>query len=161
MSKIPLLKALLEGRFLGYPIHPLLVHFPLALFPTSLLFDLLSLGQGLTPFVKMAFYTMVVGEATGAIAAVTGAIDWFTRLVPGTPAFRVATLHALLNVGVLLSFGFNLGLRVGPALERPHTPPGPMLLSVAGVSLLAVANHLGGRLVYHYGVGVRRTDLKP
>lgn len=149
-----MLKELLEGRLLGHPIHPMLVHFPAALFPTSLLFDLLSLWPGLTPFVKIAFYTMAVGEAAAVVAAVTGAIDYFTKLVPGTPAFRVGTLHALLNAGILLLYGFNLGLRMGPALEAPRTPVGLLLLSVAGVAVLIVSNYLGGRLIYHFGVGV-------
>lgn len=151
-----LLKELLQGRLLGHPIHPMLVHFPAALFPTSLLFDLLTFG-GLALFVQMAFYTIAVGEAAAVIAAVTGAIDYFTKLVPGTAAFRVGTVHALLNAGILALYGFNLGLRVGPALEAPRTPVGPFLLSVAGVVLLTVSNYLGGRLIYHFGVGVRLT----
>lgn len=153
-----MLKELLEGRLLSHPIHPMLVHFPAALFPTSLLFDLLSFGPGLSLFVKMAFYTMAVGEAAAVAAAITGAIDYFSKLVPGTPAFRVGTLHALLNAGVLLLYGLNLGLRVGPALQAPRTPVGPLLLSVAGVTFLIVSNYLGGRLIYHFGVGVQLTD---
>lgn len=148
-------KELLEGRLLGHPIHPMVVHFPAALFPTSLLFDLLSHGPGPAPFLKVAFYTMAVGEAAAVVAAVTGAIDYFAKLVPGTPAFRVGTLHALLNAGILLLYGFNLGLRIGPALEAPKTPVSPLLLSVAGVAVLTVSNYLGGRLIYHFGVGVR------
>lgn len=151
-----LLKELLEGRLLGHPIHPMLVHFPAALFPTSLLFDLLSSG-GLALFVQVAFYTMAVGETAAIVAAITGAVDYFTKLVPGTAAFRVGTLHALLNVGILLLYGFNLGLRAGAALEAPRTPAGPFLLSIAGVVLLTVSNYLGGRLVYQFGVGVRLT----
>jgi uncharacterized membrane protein len=158
-----LLKELLAGRLFGHPIHATLVHFPAALFPTSLLFDLLSLYRtpGDPTFVKVAFYTVVIGEVTAGAAAVTGAIDYFTKLVPGTAAFRAGTLHALLNAGILLLYGFNLGLRLGPALELSRTPVAPLLLSVAGVALLTGSNYLGGRLVYHYGVGVRPTSQKP
>ena len=152
-----MLKELLQGRLLGHPIHPMLVHFPAALFPTSLLFDLLSLGLGTVSFVKMAFYTMAAGEVGAFLAAATGAIDCLTKLVPGTAASRVGTVHALLNVGILLLYGFNLGLRLGPALEVPRTPVGPLFLSVAGVALLTTSNFLGGRLVYHFGIGVRLT----
>ena len=155
-----MLKELLAGRLFGHPLHPILVHFPAALFPTSLLFDLLSLIAGEPTFVKVAFYTMVVGEVAAGAAAIAGAIDYFTKLVPGTAAFRVGTLHALLNVGVLLLYGFNLGLRLGPALEVSRTPVRPLLLSVAGVAALTASNYLGGRLVYHYGVGVRLTGQK-
>lgn len=155
-----MLKELLAGRLFGYPLHPLLVHFPAALFPTSLLFDLLSLTTGEPTFVKVAFFTLVVGEAAAIAAAVAGAVDYFTKLVPGTAAFRVGTLHALLNIGILLLYGFNLGLRLGPALAVSRTPVSPLLLSLAGVALLTASNYLGGRLVYQYGVGVRLAGQK-
>jgi len=155
-----MLKELLAGRLFGHPLHPILVHFPAALFPTSLLFDLLSLYRtsGDPTFVKVAFYTMVIGEVAAGAAAVTGAIDYFTKVLPGTAAFRVGTLHALLNVAILLLYGFNLGLRLGPTLEVSRMPVSPLLLSVAGVAALTASNYLGGRLVYHYGVGVRLTS---
>lgn len=136
----------------------MLVHFPVGLFPTSLLFDLLSLATSSTTFVKAAFYTMAVGEAGAFLATVTGVIDYLSHLAPGTAAFRVGTGHGLLNAGVLLIFGFNLGLRAGPALEATRTPVGPLLLSLAGIVLLTLSSYLGGRLVYDHGVRVRLTD---
>ena len=36
------LKGLLQGKWLGHPLHPALVHLPTALWPAALLFDLLS-----------------------------------------------------------------------------------------------------------------------
>lgn len=126
------------------PVASRLVHFPAALFPTSLLFDVLSLRFEAGQFVAMAFYTMAVGEAVGLVAATTGAIDYFTKLVIGTAAFHVGTIHGLLNVSILLLYGFNLGLRLGPPLEMPRTPAGPLVLSTAGVIVLTVSNYLGG-----------------
>jgi uncharacterized membrane protein len=32
----------LKGKWLGHPLHPILVHIPMALWPASLIFDLLS-----------------------------------------------------------------------------------------------------------------------
>lgn len=153
-----MLKVLRRDHFLGHPIHPMLVHFPAALFPTSLLFDLFSLGLGGNTYVKTAFYTMVVGELVALLAAVAGAADYLTELVPGTVMFRVGTVHALFNVVILLLYAFNIGLRLGPTLEASRASVGPLLLSLAGVVLLTISNNLGGRLVYQYGVGVRLTD---
>lgn len=137
------------------PVASRLVHFPAALFPTSLLFDVLSLRFEAGQFVAMAFYSMAVGEAVGLVAATAGAIDYFTK-----PCYRdggVGTIHGLLNVSILLLYGFNLGLRLGPPLEMPRTPAGPLVLSTAGVIVLTVSKYLGGLLVYRHGVGVRRT----
>ena len=38
----------------GRPLHPMLVHFPVALYPTSLVFDVLShLSEDGNPFVRL------------------------------------------------------------------------------------------------------------
>ena len=37
-----LFKALLQGKWLGHPLHPALVHLPTGLFPAALLFDVIG-----------------------------------------------------------------------------------------------------------------------
>ena len=45
----------------GRPLHPMLVHFPVALYPTSLVFDALShLSEDGNPFVVGAFWLIVI-----------------------------------------------------------------------------------------------------
>lgn len=39
-----LLKDFLQGKWLGHPLHPLLVHLPTALWPAALVFDILSIA---------------------------------------------------------------------------------------------------------------------
>ncbi len=69
------LKDVLQGKPLGHPSHPIFVHFPTALFPTSLLFDLLSWGIAEPALVKAAFYNIAVALVVGVLAILTGFVD--------------------------------------------------------------------------------------
>ena len=71
-----MIKATLQGKPLGHPLHPLLVHFPVGLWVLSLLLDLASLAAGSHAVVRAAFYTMLLGEITALLAAVPGLVDW-------------------------------------------------------------------------------------
>ena len=71
-------KNLLQGRPLRCPIHPALVHLPIALFPISVLLDVASWiwpDQALH-LVRGAFLALVAGIVTGLIAAVFGLVDY-------------------------------------------------------------------------------------
>src|SRR5919197_3985954 len=90
----------------GRPLHPFLVHFPIALYPTSLLFDGLShaAGNG-SPYVKGAFALLVVGLAFSVPAAVAGYAD-FRQIDSSAHTWRVASLHLTVMV---LATGLFLG----------------------------------------------------
>ena len=65
-----MLKAFLQGKWLGHPLHPALVHLPVGLFPAALLFDLLSRGgDGGNAIVQTSFYCIAVGLIVGLLAA--------------------------------------------------------------------------------------------
>ena len=55
------IKDVVQGKPLGHPSHPMFVHFPTALFPTSLLFDALSWAIDQPELVTAAFYNIAVG----------------------------------------------------------------------------------------------------
>lgn len=145
-------KDLIQGKPLGYPTHPLFVHFPSALYPTSLLLDILSWLVDESALVKAAFYDIAIGTALGLLAAVTGFVDYF-GMIPGFRKHVVATWHWVLQVSVLAVFAVSLALR-WPLLEAPRTPPGLVALSIAAVIPLLVGSYLGGELVYRMGMRV-------
>ena len=84
------IKDILQGKPLGHPSHPMVVHFPTALFPTSFLFDLLSWGIAEPVLVKVAFYNIAVGLLGSLLAILTGLVDYF-GMVPGSRKHRVTT----------------------------------------------------------------------
>lgn len=156
------MKQLLQGRWMGHPLHPFLVHFPIGLFVISLLFDLSTylLGSGNTA-VRGAFYTMAGGVIMAALAAVAGLADW-SDIRADHPARKPATTHMWLNITAVGLYLLNLLLRWGE-LGDTSTDAIPFVLSLAGIGILSVSGYLGGTIVYDDGVGVgrhrRKTDL--
>ncbi len=151
MDRVEVLKRVLRGEPLGVPSHAMVVHFPAALLPTSLLFDLIGrsssidLGSG-------SLALLALGLSGGLVAAGTGLLDWIA-MIPGTPRRARATRHLVVQAGSLLLFALSLGLRL---LERPERPPETALAaSAVGTALLLVGDHLGGLLVYRDGLRVR------
>lgn len=130
-----------------HPIHPMLVHFPVALLSASILFDLL--GQRWRPAeCRIAsFYTLVPGLAGALVSVASGAIAEDAVEHSGVPK-QVLEMHETLGFATFWIFAGLLGLWIR---ERPLVS---LALGFAGVAVLFVASYFGGSLVYEYGAGV-------
>jgi uncharacterized membrane protein len=139
----------------GHPLHPLLVHYPSALYPTSLVFDGLShlAGDG-NPFVRGAYALIVIALVVSVAAVASGFADFLT-IENGGRAWRVAVLHLTVQLVTAGLFLANAILR-GRDLDVSATPAGPAVLSVCGVLTLWLGDVLGGELVFRHG---RRVEL--
>jgi uncharacterized membrane protein len=147
---------LLKGKWLGHPLHPLLVHMPMALWPAALVFDLLSLaGIGGNPMVRTSFFAIGVGLAVALLAVPTGIMDW-SGIKPEKPAWKIGLWHMALNAVVLILFAINFVLRLGTYRETSKISGTPLTLSIVGTLVLFVSAYLGGRMVYAYGINVAR-----
>lgn len=152
---MPAFKDLLEGKPLRSPLHPALVHLPLALFPISAVLDVGSwVAAGGNALVRGAFACLIAGLATGVLAGVAGMVD-YAAMREDHPAKKTATLHLVLNLVALGVFGAGAGLRY-PALAAAATAATPFVVSLVALGLLAVSGYLGGHLVYGDGIGVGR-----
>ena len=141
-----------KARFLGHPIHPMLVSFPIGLFGTAVVFDLIHAADDHLQLARAAYFMIAAGILTGLLAALFGAIDW-SALPEGTRAKRIATVHGLGNVVVVGLFAVAWLLRRDEPLDAPTSS---LVLEIAGlVGALATA-WLGGELVNRLGVGVDR-----
>ncbi len=147
------LKRILQSS-LGQPNHPFFAFFMVSLMPTSLLFDFLSYVTRNASFVQAALYTMAVGLAAALLAIPTG-LAQYVDIDRRIPARRVAAAHMRLNFLVTVLFAANLAWRLS-LTPAAHTPTGPFVLSLFGVALLMRSGHLGGQLVYTYGIGRRK-----
>ena len=144
----------------GHPIHPMLIPFPLALWTTSFVVDLLFYFLRQPNLLVIAKFLLAAGCLVAVAAAIAGFIDWLA--IESGEVKKVANWHARLNVIALIVFTISLFLRMGKYSElvgRRLTIP--FLLSLVGVILIAISGWLGGELVFKYGVGQQRGPQQP
>jgi uncharacterized membrane protein len=150
----------LKGKWLGHPLHPIVVHVPMAMWPGALIFDLLSQWNiGGNAMVRLSFYAIVFGLVASLLAVPTGLLDW-SGIKKEKPAWKIGLYHMSLNLVVALLFAINLGLRWQTFREATTVAGTPLLLSVIGTALLIVSAYLGGLMVYDYGISVARMSKK-
>ena len=140
-----------RAKFLGHPIHPMLIVLPLGLFIGAVVFDGLYLWRGAATFATVAYWNIAAGILGGLLAAVFGLIDW-VAIPAGTRAKRIGLLHGAANVVVVLIFAVVWWMR---GSTPDATPTASLfLLEVVALALGSVAGWLGGELVDRLAVGV-------
>jgi uncharacterized membrane protein/nitrite reductase/ring-hydroxylating ferredoxin subunit len=150
-----MLKALLQGKPFGHPVHPALVHFPIGLFVLSLLLDIAPyLNLTSNDLFRASLYAMGFGLTIGVLAALTGLVDR-SDIRLDHPARKTSTIHMVLNLTALGLLGINFFLRLGQS-DLAGLPLPYLLLSLIGVVIILVSGYLGGTMVYDNGIAVGR-----
>lgn len=139
-----------KAKFLGHPVHQMLVVFPLGLLATAVVFDVIYLIGGDPLMAAVAYWMMAAGLVGALVAAPFGLIDWLA-IAPNTRARKIGLLHGAGNGVVTLAFLASWLLR-GDAGSDPGTVA--YVLSFAGAGIALVTAWLGGELVSRLGVGV-------
>jgi len=140
-----------RARISSHPIHPMLVAFPIGLFITSFVLDVLSAASSNPQLAAAGWYCAIAGLIGGAAAAVPGAIDLLGVVPPNSSGKKRGFLHGGLNACVLVLFIAMTAHRGSSAA----TPDGPSFaLSGGGVVLLLISGWLGATLVYRNQIGV-------
>ena len=146
-----------RASFAGEPIHPMFVHYPIALWTTSVVTDVIFYFHRNTSLILISKFLIAAGIVGAILAAIPGLIDWLTITEPA--AKKTGTLHLVLNVSALLLFGLSLYLRMknyGAAAVGHHLQV-PFVVSLAGLIDMTIAASLGGKLVYQHRMGVTET----
>jgi nitrite reductase/ring-hydroxylating ferredoxin subunit/uncharacterized membrane protein len=153
-SARPRLHNLLDGTWLGVPLHPALTDVPMGAWTSAFALDLVAAVTGSEAADQAADGALAVGIAGALPAAATGTADW--RDLIGEER-RIATVHALLNVAGLTLNAASLAQRV-----RGNRTAG-RALSATALAISATAAHLGGELSFGLGVRVNHTfaDAQP
>lgn len=139
-----------KAKAFGHPIHPMLIVFPLGLFITAVVFDVIYLVTDNDKWSEIAYWMIAAGIIGGLLAAIFGLIDWLA-IPAGTRAKSIGLWHGAGNVVVVALFAASWLLR----LDDPRDPTlVALILSFIGVGIGAVTGWLGGELVDRLGVGV-------
>lgn len=139
-----------KAHFKSHPLHPILIAFPIAFFVGTFVCDLVWLFAEEDIYFTLAGYLEGAGIVTGLIAAIPGAVDYFTIVPPGSSAKKRATNHALINVGHILIFTVAFLIRGQEDISAWII----IGLELLGVILLSIAGWMGGTLVYRNQIAV-------
>ena len=130
----------LDGVWLGAPLHPALTDVPLGAWSAAALLDVVGSDS--------ADAALAVGVLAAVPAAATGLNDW--SHLKGEPQ-RLGLVHALLNT---MALTLNIG---SLALRRNGNRGLGRMLSGVGYLGVLFSAHLGGQLSFGLGVRVNRT----
>ena len=136
-------------------VHPIVVHFPIALLLCALVLEGLALALKRPNLHRVSLWNLGLGTAGAAAAVLTG-LQAEDLAKHSFEIWQVMQLHKRLGIITLILGLMATGLR----LAR-HDQLGPrlrlvaVLLMVGMASSLVAGGYLGGRLVYEFGVGGR------
>jgi uncharacterized membrane protein len=149
---------ILQGKWLGHPLHPVLVHIPIGAWLTACLLDVTArAGAQSSDCARLALYLVGAGLLIAAFAVPTGLADW-SGIKKEKPAWKLGLYHLIGNAIAATFWGVNFALRL-QTLQSAEPVTLPILItSVAGTLLVAVSGYLGKLMVYDQGISVARTS---
>lgn len=138
-------------------IHPLIVHFPIALLLTSVLADLLALLRPGTVFKDVALFLLILGVIGAIAAGVSG--ERAAEAVAHLPDLREAVeQHEDLATGTIWLFVALLLSRLYMVIKGRFVSifrAAYFIVSLVAGGLLMATAYSGGSLVYERGAGVK------
>ena len=136
------IKDLLNGRWLGHPLHAAVTDIPIGLLLGSVVLDIVN-QPGAADIVLLGTIVFMV------LAAVSGLADYSDT--QGTALTR-ATLHATLMVVTLVILIVSALIRAGGPTDRAL----PIALSIIGFLVITAGAFVGGDVAYVFGNMVSR-----
>ena len=131
-------------------LHPLIVHFPIALFITAFGLEILSLILKKESLHQASWYNYILA-IFATISAILAA--WWDKEIVKHPVFYTHRNLAYITLGVALLSGVILPL-VRQKSKRAFRIIFFIFL-ILTTSLVSITGYYGGKLVYEYGVGVQ------
>lgn len=138
------------------PLHPRIVHFPVALLISAAILGILALiWKGKRNTLKEAlFWNLILGVAGAILALISGLVEEKTLV-------HNDTIHSIMETHELLGFVFSgifLAVLIWLFIRKPKmkTTEFSALVTILVLSsgLLGYSAHLGGKMVYEQGAGV-------
>lgn len=133
----------------GYPIHPMLVPFPIAFLTGALATDLVFASTGEPFWANFSLWLVGAGLVMAGVAAVAGLTDFLT-----IPRARGPTgwIYLFGNAAALAIALVSLTFRIGSPADA--VLPSGLILSIVTVGILLVTGWMGGELAYRFKIGM-------
>ncbi|HLW05435.1 MAG TPA: DUF2231 domain-containing protein [Azoarcus sp.] len=138
----------------GHPLHPMLIHFPVAALLGVVATDMAFIFSGDTFWARASLWLVGVGAIGGWISGLVGLVD--LAIVPRIRRLIAAWCHATLAVMLLSLATLNWLLRFENGITQ--ILPWGIYLSLLSALLTSITGLLGGQLVYEYAVGVHTEE---
>lgn len=141
--------------FLPDPLHPAVIHFPIALAAVAFLFDLIARHPKARQLEGAALVLVVLAALGGVAATTTGNLAEEEAVVPAAAAALLEE-HEELGERAMWLLIATAAVRLVLAwrrLFRGWLPWAYLLLAAAAASTVGYNGHLGGQLVFRHGVG--------
>jgi uncharacterized membrane protein len=129
----------------GHAQHPVIVHFPIALFIASAVFDILAIWRKQPVFAAVAYFNLVGAAMTIPLAIATGLGAWQWQL-EGARLKGNLQLHLIcaLTTGAII---FLLCWRRSRLRAKGDSPrAGYFAVMALGVMMITLTGHIGGIL---------------
>jgi len=138
------------------PLHPRIVHFPVALLILATLFGILALAvkSKRDLFKELCFWNLLFGVGGAVLAVVTGLIEE-ASLVHNEAIHELMETHE--SLGFIFSSIFLVGLIwmiIRKAKMKLPELRALVIILILASGLLTYSAHLGGTMVYREGAGV-------
>lgn len=149
MSNKPILSYM---SITGHPIHPMLIHFPIAALIGLIATDIAFIYTHDFFWARSGRWLVAIGTVGGIFSGLIGLIDLI--FVPQIRRLIAGWCHAVLAVMMLSIASLNWLIRFNdPAM---YIFPQGMYLSLLTALMITLTSVMGGQLVYEYGVGVHK-----
>ncbi len=128
----------------GYLFHPPVTDFPMALWITALLFDVLYWRRPTELYRSMGTWLVALGLVAAPVAVATAFYDFLRLEREGVGSAFLArhTAHSVLAYGATALYAVNLVFR----LRAPRARGWILTLSVVGAVLVVLVGYLGNQV---------------
>ncbi|MFF7977085.1 Rieske 2Fe-2S domain-containing protein [Streptomyces sp. NPDC007905] len=136
----------LHGRWLGHPVHPLMVQVPIGSWMSAAVLDLCP-GRS-----REAGLLVGVGLAAAGPAALAGAVDWSEL---HRQQRRVGLAHAVANTAAVALYGASLVCRLSGRAGAGRAT------GFLGLTAVGLGGMLGGHMAYRQASGANHAEEVP
>lgn len=140
---------LITALTVTHPLHPMIVHFPIALTGAAAFFILLALWKRSVMLEQAAFANIALASVSTLVAAATGMMDNISNYDGAAPNASIKIALAILLL-ILTSATAILRARNPNLFETPSSKPWYVAAYFTSFGLAAVLGFLGGVILYGF-----------